>query len=343
MTVEKPAFAQFANFSDSEAVLPIKGGNAVLRNEDKIYQGSYTTTVEIDGGEKVIKINRLLRYSPHKENPVEFGAYEDVDFLAKKSSDTTNNEAELAELNRKQAVAKMLAFAEYKRTIYEQIREYMPDHIPELHGFAVVDSPRLEIERLLKKAKLTSLTPEQEAQIPVHETALMEVWENATPEASIDTYNYKKLAELYRNDDFRTELKEFANDALTLIRKTGIMLDICDAGGVRAVESTGRYLNLKSPEDIVRLLESTDSSFIAYPRNTVFSDGQIKFYDLYPINTISEFTQDDEFVKAVVEVLKTGNHYALINLAGDQETRNGFNRRQIIQYLGLLKYMGAEF
>lgn len=339
MELENPSFEKYANFSDKKAILPIQDYEALSDNERPVHQGAFTSVIEIDEG-KVVKVNRLLRYSPQKENPVEFGAYEDPDFLAEKVEDPSKSADELEELNRQQATEKIIKFAEYKRGIYEQLGKYIPGHLPEIYGFAVVDSPRREIEQRLKRGKLT---PEQEREIPTQETALMEVWENVSPEASLNARGYEGLSELQEDSTYREQMRSFANGLLSLAREQGIMVDICDYGGINAVRSNGEHLNIKKPEDIVQLLSSQDTEILAYPRNTVYKDGEVKFFDTYPIENITEFTQDGEFLTAVVKALSEGNYQELVNLAGAQDSRDGVNRRQVIQYLSLLKYMGADF
>ncbi|MEK7595091.1 MAG: hypothetical protein AAB443_00665 [Patescibacteria group bacterium] len=76
---------------------------------------------------------------------------------------------------------------------------------------------------------------------------------------------------------------------------------------------------------------------------SVIEIGEVKFFDTYPINKIQEFTRDNEFVPKVTKVLREGTYEDLIALAGEQDTKEGVGRRQIIQYLSLLKYLGADF
>lgn len=157
---------------------------------------------------------------------------------------------------------------------------------------------------------------------------------------------YDELSNVYATPEAQQVLAEFATGAFRLFNEKYIMLDICDAGGIRGKKKRDRT-NIFSVDDAITMLDSSgnlDAEVLPSVRNTAFVDGKVILYDTYPVTDVHELTNDGEFVLRCIECIRDGRNEELKSLAINMET-NKIDRQklQVIRYLALLKYLGADF
>jgi len=313
------SFEDYANFQFKDAKLPIKNSLEIIRNVG-VSSGDYASVIEI-GNNRVAKVNRILRID---NGAVKLQGLETDKYLAEKGKDP--------EQTRNNAVEKMMLLAKDKRETYELLGQYIGPFLPKIEMFAIVESPRKELEKVMSKNNVSA----DLSTIPGSEIALMEIWEKVNPRNAFNHFKYEKLDRMFHNTEFIQQSKQFAEASLRLLEEKRIFLDISDRGGVRGINKNGEKVNLISYAD---LENSEQDSTIVYPRNTVFDEGKLKFFDMFPVHSV-DATVTDEMIKTIKKHLSTNDFTGLQELENTCENPKDF--QLTTQYLYLLKKLGAE-
>lgn len=238
---------------------------------------------------------------------------------------------EILEADRSEVIKKLQELAMEKRETQDTLQKYIGEFMPKYYGTVITDSPRQEIQKRSGPPS-TRLTEEQLKEVPNAETTLMEIWEDVDSRGAAD-----KIRKGMKDENSRLEMQRFANGTLELIVNEGIMIDICDMGGVECLgENEERSKRVRGLDNLAELDEST--TFV--PRNTVFKEGKVKFFDTYPVYNSRLGTKEiSELVLVVAQDnWLGGSEKYLSSVPEDQKKWVEF----VITYLYLLKKMGAD-
>ncbi len=324
MANEAPDFHDYANFdfTKDKVELPVK--NPPEMSERIAGLGGFTTTVELGGG-KVAKLSRMLA----KTTKTKYGSIEREDALGGKY---LVDKSESVDLDNSEVTAALLELAKDKQHDYEMAGTYIGDYLPQIYLFAIVESPRREIE------KYSQRPPKEDADlldIPASEKSLMEVWEQVDAKKALSRASYTQLQELNKNPNFSAQMKGFAQGAFKLFQEQGIMLDICDAGGVRARNQMNQQTEVLTTRGM--------SSFRAvelelYPRNMCWDGERLILFDLYPNPRTEDYVTtptQTELVQAVKD--KDWEQVEELISKGNQS-----RALQVARYIFFLERLGAE-
>lgn len=355
--MSKSTFERYSNFSftDETPTLPVTGALEIQRGEKEFYPGATATTIEIDA-ENVAKLNRLIITKPtdsgdltHQKSMAEPYLLE-RDLVAEEAAKKEGTFEEYPDIERQKLVRKLSNLAENKKSDYELLSTYIGAFLPELRFFAVVDSPRKQLESHviahIYKGR-SQVSQEVLEQIPETEYALMEVWENIDPTSVVSSLSYEDMQSLYEDGEYRSALSDFATKSYELFMNEGVMLDICDRrSGIRFKVPTEseKESSVRKISDLDELQEAVqDGVGIPYPRNVSYSKKGLKFFDLYPLER-----QSPELLKEAVPVilgyLREKNWVSLKDFIedADLDAREQREYLYITRYLVLLELMGAE-
>jgi hypothetical protein len=364
---------ELANFKFSatkQAHLPIREaeGYALSDERKEAHRGYYSAVIPVESKNSegqpvktVLKLNTLLGYNLN-ETPVV--RKEDKPVMVKKSEE----EDKQKEDTHKVEVA-LRELAKEKKQTYELLSTYIGKFLPKLHGMAIVESPRREIER-----RFNNLSPEAMRKVPTHEITLMEQWEDIDANNALFGKKSAEIAEIYQKSEFKETTQEFATEALQLFLKEGIALDIVDAGGIRSTPKPSEVDATKpAKETITALDEDSDittehdtnpitttkaeagirnaialinetSNTLPVPRNIAYDSntGRLAFYDTYPVYDLGIDYVD--FTRRAFLAIKDGDTEALSKLIDTkQDSVETETQMFIINYMTILKYFGAEF
>ncbi len=331
--------------------VPLIHKNTIQGKAGEIFSGTFTSVVPIklkDGKKVVLKINRLLKYLPtidrmkrakelsepyilHKDKVVVPNIRIEKSYIARKTGD------ELKDVE--QALLKMEKFSEYKKSIYDKLSKHLVKYLPKLYGFEIVDAPRRELEKLRNKSDLSE---EDYANIPEHEIALMEIWEEVDS-SSFSSNKFAKLSEHFSDPVFIHSMPIFATNLLRVFRDDGLMVDICDGDGIRSRNNDDSKSNIMKVSDVVLLLASGRQSTIAYPRNVSYANGKILFYDIYPVDLVQDFSEDQELIDDLIMCLTKNDFGGIRKMFFDNNISDDDPFNVILRYLAFLKYLGADF
>lgn len=173
----------FANFDESVATIPFENFAALENLDTNLSHGAFSSVMEIDGGTKVAKINRVGRVDNPNGKMRIITDYEGP-YLEPHYVGTERDLAKVEE--------RLQALANEKKQTFDILKAYIPENVPTFYGFVMGNSPRrfLEYRSNLGKAKFLDsekeLSLEQLAQIPPSEATLIEVWENIDQDKSFD-------------------------------------------------------------------------------------------------------------------------------------------------------------
>jgi len=250
------------------------------------------------------------------------GAIEDVD-------ESQMSEVLSSDLN--EVISKLRELAKEKKEILEVLNKYIGEFLPKYYGTIITDSPRQEIQKVYGPRD-KQLNDEQLKEVPNAETTLLEIWEDVDTRGAAE-----KIKNGMRDDDSRLEMQKFANGTLKMFVEEGVMIDICDMGGVECLgENAERSRRVQGLDDLVSL--GDEETFV--PRNTVFKDGKVKFFDTYPVNKSRlESVETQKIINIVSQAnwLELSKNY-LSGVQEDQREKGEY----LISYLYLLKKMGAD-
>lgn len=321
MTPFDTVFDDYANFSNPEHTpeLPIK--SAPNLGEKMIGHGAFTTTIDIGEG-KVAKLSRMLG---QKDGPFRVDA-NDGAYLVSKTEDE--------EQDKKEVIQSMLDLAKEKEETYKMLGEYIGEYLPDIYFYAIVESPRKEIERY--KGSNRPSGPDL-SNIPTSEVSLMEVWEQIDARGSLSNMQYEQLTELQGMENFKTQLADLSSKAYSLLLKEGIMLDICDWVGVRGTTPNKSGAPVKKLED---LLTERDKATLFVPRNIAWSNEQIKYFDTYPVFDVYDLIDHTTLVKLcdLAELEDWPRIQEMCTNGGDKKAQ----LEQVARYLFLLQQMGTN-
>jgi hypothetical protein len=328
--MEKEANASFEDyknfeFTDENPMIPVKNADEIARGEVDTHHGAYTTTIEVNE-DTVVKLNRIIRVDARGKE-IRFEDRNARKYLVGSGG------------SKEEVVEKMQELSKEKTEIYEKLGRYIGDYLPEIKFFAVVDSPR----RQLEKMKLYARQPSEKVldKIPRSETTLMEVWENVDPKEELSRKGFEGLRQLSKNRNFRKQLRGFAQGAYELLEKEGIILDICDMGGIQIFQQGHeRRKRLKRFEGVKILAQNEVTEIIPYPRNTSYSNRKLKFFDIYPADEMPKPLYE-ETLTPLIDNLRSGNWKNIEKIIKENPSEEE-GRLHVLRYLVLLEKIGAR-
>lgn len=367
-----PSFYDFVNFSDTpfdstkisdtafvgfDFVTSIKSDAITtidpqsLRNKkETIYSGTFGSVIPVsltDGRKIVLKINRLYKYltnvermkiAKHNSEPYVLHKQSAVVPIIRDETKYVSPKSGNREKDINQAIKNIEKYRDYKKSIHHRLSKYINDYMPKLYGFEIVDSPRRELEKIRNKPELSE---EDYLNFPLHEVALMEIWEFVDP-GSFSTLNFESLKSLYSDPIFVHKMPEFATGLLLIFRNEGLMVDICDADGIRAKKQDETKVGILQTVDVVKLLNDQRADIIAFPRNISFKNGRMVLYDIHPVDKVKDFVPESKVISEIAQYLKTED-YGMLRKIEFENPDYGESLRVVIRYLALLKYLGADF
>lgn len=240
--------------------------------------------------------------------------------------------AEVLNSDRMEVIRKMRDLAKEKNKIREILGEYIGEFLPKYYGTVITETPRQEIQKRMGPPE-TRLKEEHLKNVPISEITLMEIWEDVD-----SRHAEKKIRFGLEQDGPAIEMQKFASEVLRLIVERGVIIDICDGGGIVCLDKrTNKSCRVRGLSN----LDNLDDNTILVPRNTVIDKkGHVKFFDTYPINQCR--LGSIEIKKLVNIVFKpdwlTDSVKYLSSVTPDKCDEVGF----IISYLYLLKKLGAK-
>ena len=319
-SIEEYSFDDYANFQNKEntPIFPVENPPDIEKSN--VSHGAYTSVFEL-GNNRVAKISRILRM---EEGKVKLQGTEGEKYLAEKTGD--------ADLDRNTVINKMRELAREKQEIYELLGTYIGTFLPKIDMYAVVNSPRRELEKRMNRGN----SDQEISNVPISEIALMEIWEKVDAKNALQNVGYRALSEMYDDPEFQQQSKHFADATLRLLEEKGVYIDISDRGGVRGYSIEGKRVNLRAYDE---LADGEQNGTLVYPRNTTLDSGKLKYFDTFPIHYLdSSVTQ--ELLMQIKERLRVSDFEGLKNLESYCERPREF--QLTTQYLYLLKRMGAE-
>jgi len=285
-TEDKKKYANF-EFGGDSPVLPIEDHS--LRKERELGHGAISSVYELSD-DKVLKLTR-------SDINQKTGEVSESDSKPPAVEEYGNDDESRAE-SRKKAVEELLKYAKERKQRYDLVKKYLGSHLTPIDLFAVVDSPRREIEQLRYSFK----DSEELKSIPVSELAVMEVGDKFNPDNDIFKPNFSFLKELYGNAAFQERSADLAKGALELFKNERIMLDFSNFDDIFIVdgEKPRRPKTLRNIDELLSLMGNKGQ--LPLYRNLVFQDQELQVFDIYPSYEVPEEVSDEDVMKAIEAV-----------------------------------------
>lgn len=322
-------FETYGNFEfkEKDPALPVKDSKEISEGKIETRHSTFSSNVILDD-ENILKITRQVTVKPGKKG-LDYGLHVAKPTLAER------------EEGRVGVLEKLRRLAKEKLETYELAGKYVGPYLPELRGFAVVESPRQFLEDSAWGPRLEEDQYDKlMAEVPKSEIALMEIWENVHPNQEISYRSWENLKGLYSDEEFRRDLADFADRAFRLFVEKEKELDLVGPKGILCVTPHGSQAILGgTPEELHKLLSSSDDEVIPLPRNMTHLNGKIKFYDLYPMLSTYIVKESALTLAAAIRSndLEFMKHIAQIE---NDEERNTITYG--LRYLALLRKMGSS-